>query len=181
MARVEIYISNWKYPLFILYVILMSAGFFAFILSITSIDMNNIKAAFSEKLPVKFLGGFQIFFAVAIGMLWLKRILPTIADGSTPEGLDHYTTLVIQGMDLGFIVPVAFLSGLLLLKKENLGYLLSSVVIIKGFTLGAAISAMIINQFLAGVAMSAIEVVVFPLFSLLILICLIILLKNCKE
>jgi hypothetical protein len=175
------YVFLWMYnPMFIVYVILMSASFFAFTLSMMSFDVNNLSSAFDKKLPVKFLGGFQIFFAAALCLLWMDKIIPTITNGTVPVGLEHYTTLVIQGLDLGFIVPLALLSGLLLIKRKPFGYLLSSVIIMKGFTMGAALTAMIIGQYLAGVSMGIIEIIMFPMFSLLIFYCMILLLKNIK-
>ena len=176
------YVFLWMYnSMFIVYVILMSASFFAFVLSIMSVDINSLSKAFNKELPVKFLGGFQITFAVAICLLWMSKIIPTITDGTVPLGLEHYTTLVIQGLDLGFIVPIALLSGVLLIKRKPFGYLLSSVIIMKGFTMGAAITAMIIGQYFAGIAMSIIEIIMFPIFSLFIFYCMILLLKNIDD
>ena len=176
------YVFLWMYnPMFILYVILMSASFFSFILLMMSFNINNLGSAFSKKLPVRFLGGFQIFFAIALFLLWMKKIIPTITSGTIPLGLEHYTTLVIQGLDLGFIVPIALLSGVLIIKRKSLGYLLSSVIIMKGFTMGAALTAMIISQYLAGVSMSNIEIILFPMVSLVICYCLILLLKNIND
>lgn len=176
------YVFLWMYnPMFIVYVILMSASFFAFTLSMMSIDINNLSLAFSKRLPVKFLGGFQIFFAAALCLLWLGKIIPTIINGTVPLGLEHYTTLVIQGLDLGFIVPIALLSGVLLIKRKPFGYLLSSVIIMKGLTMGAALTAMIVGQYFAGVEMNIIEMIMFPIFSLIIFYCMILLLKNIDD
>ncbi|WP_372994240.1 hypothetical protein [Lutispora sp.] len=173
------YVFLWMYnPMFIVYVILMSASFFSFILLMMSFDISTLASAFNEKLPVRFLGGFQIFFAIALCLLWMKKIIPTITNGTIPLGLEHYTTLVIQGLDLGFIVPIALLSGVMIIKRKPFGYLLSSIIIMKGFTMGAALTAMIISQYLAGVSMSIIEIIMFPMLSLLICYCLILLLKN---
>ncbi|HHU71842.1 MAG TPA: hypothetical protein GXZ21_07385 [Clostridiales bacterium] len=167
--------------MFIVYVILMSASFFGFSLSIMSIDINSLSSAFDKKLPIKFLGGFQMFFAAGLFLLWMEKIIPTITNGTVPPDLDHYTTLVIQGLDLGFIVPIALISGVLLIKRRPFGYLLSSVMLMKGFTMGAALTAMIIGQYLAGVAMGIIEIIMFPIFSLIIFYCMILLLKNIDD
>lgn len=176
------YTFLWMYnPLFIVYVLLMSASLFAFILAMLSFDIARMPALFSEKLPISFLGGFQLFIAFAIGMLWLGKIAPTILNKAVPVGLKHYTTLVIQGMDLGFVVPAAILSGILLIKRKPLGYLLSSVIIIKGITMLTSISAMIVNSLLSGVEMSVVEIVIFPLFNVVAVICLILLLRNMKN
>jgi hypothetical protein len=40
-----------------------------------SFNINTLDSAFSEKLPVRFLGGFQIFFAIALCLLWMKDII----------------------------------------------------------------------------------------------------------
>lgn len=176
------YTFLWMYnKFFIVYVLLMSASLFAFILSMLSFDMQKISSYFTEKLPVKFIGGFQIFLAFAIGMLWLGKIAPTIFGNAIPAGLEHYTTLVIQGMDLGFVVPAAILSGILLIKRKPFGYLLSSVMIMKGITMLTSITAMIINQALNGVKMDIVSIIMFPAFNLLTIFCLWLLIKNIKQ
>lgn len=175
------YTFLWMYnPFFIIYVLLMSLSLFAFILTMMSFDIKNMESKFKKQLPVKFLGGFQLFLAFAIGMLWLGKIAPTIFHGEVPVGLEHYTTLVIQGMDLGFIVPAAILSGILLIKKKPFGYLLSSVLILKGITMLTAISAMIINMAIHGVSVSMVEIALFSMFNGLTIICFVLLMKNAE-
>jgi hypothetical protein len=168
-------------PLFLVYVMLMSLSLFAFILCIMSIDVEALKSSFSTKLPVKFIGGFQIFIAFILLMLWLGKIVPSLISEATPIGLEHYTTLVIQAMDLGIIVPVALLSAILLMKRRPFGYLLSSIVIIKGLTMLTAITAMIIGQVLAGVEVGIVEMIIFPIINLIAIYCLVIVLRNVEE
>lgn len=176
------YVFLWMYnSFFIVYIIIMSSSFFAFILSLMSFDIRNIAFMFNEKLPVRFLGGFQFFVAFIISMLWLGKIIPSILNGITPNGLEHYTTLVIQAMDLGFVVPASIISGIQLIKKRPFGYLLSSVIIIKGATLLLSITAMVINMMISGVEINMIEAGAFLLLDILVIFCLILLLKNTKE
>ncbi|WP_242943871.1 hypothetical protein [Clostridium homopropionicum] len=176
------YVFLWMYNrLFIVYVILMALSLYAFILLMMSFDIEKISTHFKKKLPVRLLGGFQIFIACAIGLLWLGKIATSIFEGAVPVGLEHYTTLVIQGMDLGIVVPTALLSGILLISRKPFGYLLSSVIIIKGITMLTAISAMIINMALHSVEMNLAEVIIFPLFNLLAIISLVLLMKNISE
>lgn len=176
------YVFLWMYnPWFIVYVILMSLSLFGFIMMMMSYQLDQIENQFDAQLPKRFLGIYQIVIGVFIGMLWLGKIAPTILDGTTPEGLDHYTTLVIQGLDLGVVVPTAILSGVLLLKRRPMGYLLTSVVAVKGFTMLSAISAMVLNQALQGIQMNIVEIIMFPVFNLFAIYAFIVLLKYTKK
>ena len=175
------YTFLWMFnPFFILYVMLMAMSLYAFVLCFMSFNIKKIPLAFSDNLSVKLLGGFQIFIGVAIGLLWVGKIATSVYWGQPPIGLEHYTTLVIQGMDLGIVVPTAFVSGILLIKHKPFGYLLSSVIITKGITMLTCISAMIVNQALNGVEMSRIETLIFPAFNILAFICLFLLMKNVR-
>lgn len=156
------YTFLWNYNvLFIVYVALMSMSFFALVLTIQTIDINSLEKKFSDQLPIKLLTGFQWTIGLLIGLLWIEKIASSILLNTPPVGLEHYTTLVIQAMDLGFVVPIAFLSGTLLLKKKPYGYLLTSIVIFKGVTMLTAITAMIINMLLQGITVSLVEIGVF--------------------
>ncbi len=168
-------------PLFLIYVLLMSASFFAFTLTMMSFDLEDLSSHFNPKLSVKFISGFLIFIAVSIGLMWLGRIMPPLIKGTAPLDLEHYTTLVIQALDLGFIVPTAILSGVLLLRRKPIGYLLASVLTIKAITMLTAISAMVIRMSLAGVKVSFVEMTLFPLFNLVAIYCFVLILKNIEE
>lgn len=168
-------------PLFLVYAALMSMSLYAFILSMMSFDIANISSYFNEKMNVKLLGGVLIFFASAIGLMWLKLITLPLIHGAAPSELEQYTTLVIQAMDLGFVVPATLLSGVLLIRKRPFGYLLSSVMIIKGITMLTATTAMVIMQVLAGVSVPPAVAIIFTAFNLVVILCLVHLMKNVNE
>jgi biotin transporter BioY len=81
-------------------------------------------------------------------------------------------------MDLALIVPLALISGVLLLRRSAWGYLLTSVVLLKGVTLGLAISVMSINMSLKGVGESLAIMVPFLVITLLNLVMAIVLLRH---
>jgi len=166
---------------FLLYVILMSLSFYAFTLIMMSFNLENIGSFFSKRLPVKLIGGFLILVSFAIGMMWLGRIVPALKQGIYPEVLEHYSTLTIQALDLGFIVPTAILAGVLLIKRKPFGYLLASVICIKEVTMLTAITTMIIVQIYSGVKVNFGEVVMFPIFNLVIIYFLVSILRSIDE
>jgi len=165
---------------FLIDVALMSASFFAFVLTMMSFDIENLSSYFSEKLPVKFVGGLLVFIGTIFGLMWLGMIAPSIS-GTAPTVLEHYTTLVIQAMDLSFVVPTAFLAGILLIKRKSFGYLLSTVVTVKGITMLTALTAMVINQMLAGIEVGLAILILIPLLNIIIIYSLYLIMKNIKE
>lgn len=148
--------------LFLVYVALFSLSLFAFILALMAIDVRALPGHFSPRLPRRPIAVFLFVVGVFLLLAWLGRIAPALLAGKPPLGLDAYSTLIIQALDLGLIVPAAFLSGALLWRQKAWGYLLSSVVLIKGVTLALAVSAMAVNMILAGVQVSIAELVMFP-------------------
>jgi hypothetical protein len=165
--------------LFLLYVVLFSLGLFAFILSMMSYDLASLPQRFSERLPRRGIAGMLFATGCFLLLAWLGRIVPPLLRGADPA-LENYTTLVIQVMDLGLIVPLSFLSGILLLKRNPWGFLLASVAVMKFLTMGAAVSTMAVNMFLSGVEISPVELTIFPVLTLINLVVAVLLLRNVK-
>src|SRR3990172_6263920 len=162
---------------FLMYVALFSLSLFAFILSMMSFDLEVVPEYFSTRLPRGWVAGLLFLIGGFLLVAWLGRIVPPLLQNQTPL-LENTTTLVIQAMDLGLIVPLAILSGALLLRRSAWGYLLASVALMKGLTMGMAVSTMGINMALNGVAINPVELLMFPLITLLNLVMAALLLKN---
>ena len=167
--------------LFLLYVALFSACLFAFILAMKELDPELIQKQVSEKFPRIGIVVFMSIIAAFLLMAWTGRILPALVAGIPPFGLESYTTLVIQALDLGVIVPTSALSAVLLWKKRPWGYALSAVVLIKGLTMGAALVAMIINMLLAGLPANMVEIVMFTGIALTALVFTLLLFRSIRE
>jgi hypothetical protein len=167
--------------LFLVYVVLMSMSFFALVLVMLSFNLEALKSAFSNDLPAKTIGIVILAFAGAIGLMWLGRIVPPLLKGKFPFMLEHYTTLVIQAMDLGFVIPISILSAVLLMKRKPLGLLLASVMCMKGATMLTSLTAMVISQSRSGIEMSIAEMIVFPVANILVLIGIFVFIKKIRE
>lgn len=168
--------------LFLIYVAITSLSFFAFVLTMISFDVEELAARFNQKLPVKFVGGFLIFVAAAVGLNWLARIVPPLLDGSIiPQSIEHYTTLPVQGLDLAFMLPTAFLSGILLIKRRAAGYLLAPVFLNFLIIMMSAISAKVIGQSLRGAEGVLPVMMVFLIFALTAAYNSVLFMKNLKE
>ncbi|WP_129676456.1 hypothetical protein [Candidatus Chloroploca sp. Khr17] len=163
--------------LFLVYVALFSMSLFALVLVLMSIDIPTLPAHFSATLPHGWIAGLLFFAAAFLSLAWLGRIAATFAPGAIPA-LENTTSMFIQAMDLGLIVPVCLVSGILLLRRHAWGYLLASVGLTKFLTLGIAVSLMGLNMARVGVPVSVAELVIFPAMALAGVVMTAILLKH---
>lgn len=165
---------------FLIFVLLMGLAFFGFIMNLIHVNAQEMNVHFRSTRHQKKIAYFMMFFGIIIALMWLGRIVPTFK-GLPPEGIEHYTTLPIQALDLAIIAPTAFLSGYSLLKGEKLGYVLTPILMIKGLTMLLAIEAMMISMIAADVTVAAIELVVFSLFTLVFSFILILFMREIKS
>jgi hypothetical protein len=166
--------------LFLVYVALFSLSLFAFIQSMMSFDLDTLPEKFSDNLPRKAIAGLLFFAAAFLALAWLGRIAPTILGDQIPV-LENATTMFIQAMDLGLVVPLCVLAGILLLKRRPWGYLLASVGLLKFLTMGTAVSLMAVNMARVGVPISFVELTVFPAIALTNMLMVLLLLKNIRD
>jgi len=162
---------------FLVYVTIFSLSLFAFILSMMSFDLKTLPAQFSEKLPRWGIAALLYFAAAFLTLAWLGRIAPTLFGDQIPL-LENVTSMFIQVMDLGIIVPLCVLAGTLLLRREPWGYLLASVGLLKFLTLGIAVTLMSFNMARVGVPVSAGMLVIFSALALLNLVMVALLIRN---
>ena len=164
---------------FLVYVALFGLSLYAFILSMMSFDLAALPARFSDRLPRRGIAGVFFFTAAFLALAWLGRIAATFAPGAIPA-LENITSMFIQAMDLALIVPLCVLAAILLLRRSPWGYLLASVAVLKFVTMGLAVSLMGLNQAQVGAPVSAVELVVFPIITLLNLALAVLLLRNVR-
>ncbi len=164
--------------LFLLYLVLLCCSFFGLFISMFSINLSNLPISFSAKAPVIYAGGFLIFNSLAVAFLWLEMIIPPLLDGTIyPDALNHFTTLIVQGLDLGLLLPVCFVSGWLLIKKESLGYLAGMVYLVFLSLLMTALTAKIIAMAINGVNVIPV-VFIIPTINLFTITCVVLMIKN---
>lgn len=148
-------------PLFLVYIALFGSSVFGLILSLAGLDAVRIREGFRGPRVRKAAVGFDFLAGTLIFLMWMARLLPNILAGADTTFIEHYTTLPIQVMDLGFVVPLALVSGVNLARDRPLGYLLTGLFLMKGVTLGLAVGAMILWSVVAGLPVSPAETAVF--------------------
>ncbi len=109
--------------IFLIAVITLFCSLFAFILNMISFDFIEVKSFFSKQKTIHRASIFLIIIATMMSLLWLSVIIPPMLDGSFyPKELHHYSTLIVQGYDLGIFLPFAFISGVLGIQRNEYAY-----------------------------------------------------------
>jgi hypothetical protein len=150
--------------MFLAYVLLLSCSLFALLLNLISLDYNN--PVFKSNKTIRISGYFLIINSILIALLWLNIVIPPLLNHTIyPKGVQHYTTLIVQGFDLGIFLPVGFVSALLALRKSNYGSIFTTVYVIFLSILMTALTSKVI--FMANAGANVIPVIfIMPLIAL---------------
>ncbi len=167
--------------MFLVYSFLAGTSFFALALTLLGMDREKLPSNFKPAAPVRLCGAFLLFNTASIALLWLSIVVPPILDGSIyPLQLQHYTTLIVQGLDLGLLLPLSFVTALLIIKKRPFGYLLAPVYLVFLTLLMSALIAKIIAMGTVGANIIP-SVFIIPLIWLATVTCTVLILRGIKK
>jgi len=139
------YAVAWAFgPLFLLFVAIYALSLTAIVWIISTLQLNRLAERFSASFPKRGMAVLCFLMAAVLLFMWLARILSALS-GQLEGVLDGQTTLVVQALDLGLIVPLALFTGVAAWRGSAAGYLLSAVVAVKAFAIAAAICAMLLS------------------------------------
>jgi hypothetical protein len=159
------FLAAYNY-MFLVYVAAFSLSLYAFSVSVLTLDVRKVRDSFAGA-PVKATACFMYFAALVLALMWLGGvILPSLASGQRPAVLETYTTLVIQALDLGIIVPLAVITGTLLMKRDAWGYVLASLVLIKAVTIGTGVVSMGLFQIVDGIEVAPPMMITFVVITM---------------
>jgi len=164
-------------PFFLVYVVLFSASFYGMILVLVSVEVKSLPQSFSPRLPRRTIAVVMMLVGAFLMLSWLGRIIPPTLQNTAPVGLDIYSTLPVQALDLGLLTPLAVWGGVALWRRRPAGYLVAGLVLVKAFSFGTAVAAMGITMILAGVGESTVLVAVFSVFALVNIVLTIVMLR----
>jgi len=135
--------------LFLLYVALLSASLYAFVLAFGSIDLRTLG---SPGLPRRGLAAFLFASGLVTLIVWSGPVVAALLQGAPPARLDSYATPVTFALDLATITPATFLAGVLVLRRDPRGYRIALSLLVLEAMLAPLIALQTVSQLSAGVA-----------------------------
>lgn len=167
--------------MFLAYVLLLGVSFYTLILTLFSFDLEKVTSSIISNKIFKPAGLFLIINASLIALLWLSVVVPPLINGTIfPKEVQHYTTLIVHGFDLGLFLPAAFITGYLAIKKNQFGLLFTPIYLIFLSILMTVLVSKIV--FMASAGANVIPVVfIMPTIALTSIIFSLLILKNFRH
>lgn len=137
--------------LFLIYVAVLGLSFYTLIGSLMEQNFKNIVKSFTSKHE-KLAGFLLIVVGSLFSILWLSEIIPALVSDSILKSLINTGLWVnpIQVIDLSIVLPAMIITGILLIKGNNLGRMFSVPWLIFSFLMSASIVSNMIMELTNG-------------------------------
>lgn len=153
---------------FLLYCSTLGLSLYAFIVWMKGMGRADLSEWF-EGLPVKGRSVFLILVALIFYGLWLSSILPAIIGDKVPEEILQNDFLInpVHVLDLAFALPALIISGILLWRRQSLGYLLTVVSLVFIILLTIALAVMMLMLMVREISEDATVALIFAVICII--------------
>lgn len=128
-------------PLLLPFVVLYATSLVALGWFAASIPRDALPRSVGTRFPRRAMIAFSLIISLLLVGMWLPMVLDAAGESSQLHG---QTTLVVQALDLGLIVPLGVTTAVLLWRQRTIGTLLAIALAVKGAAMGTAISSMVL-------------------------------------
>ncbi len=166
--------------LFIIYCFCLGLSFYSFIYFLFTLYSER-KIENLENKPInRIISIYFICISVVFYFLWLSEILPSIFYNTIPKSIKEagLPTNAVHVIDLSVFLPSIFLTGILLLKRKPLAYILTPILLTFFVLMDITIGMLVVVVRLKGLESNLILTGGMGVFALVSLILLILYLKN---
>ena len=132
-------------PLYPIYVLTLALSISALGLLVYGLDLGRLRVRPGQAFPRRPVVGYSLVVVVILAGLWLPVLVGTWGT-VTVDQLEGAATLVVPAFDLGLLVPLAIFAAVAVYRSLPVGYLLGSIVLVKGASMGLAIAAMLVVE-----------------------------------
>jgi hypothetical protein len=138
------YATTWAIgPLLPAFVTLFAAAIVGIAWLASSIGLERLAGQVTDRFPHRGIVTFSTLIGLLLVGMWVPR-LAAVMGGDLDGVLLGQTTLVVQVLDLGIVVPLAIATAVLVHRRRPIGYLLAAAVVVKGLAMATAIVAMVL-------------------------------------
>ena len=133
---------------FLIYTALLGLSIFALIFGLAALDVSKINRQFSQRTPVKWIGGYFLFVAIGLSLVYVAQSIGFIATGQLPAivTISGHPTNVVFALDLTLLVPWLALGAVWLMQRRSWGYVIAGILSVKGplYTLVLGVNSILV-------------------------------------
>jgi hypothetical protein len=143
-TELELAVSPPFTPLYLLYVVSFACAVTALVTAAATVDVVALKRELGRRAPRRTVAAAAIALGTILSLAWLEDIISRSAAGKF-GWRDPYGTVahVVQALDLGLQVPLAFAAAVMLLRRKPSADLLAGIWLVQAVCMGGALAAMV--------------------------------------
>ena len=140
------YAVTWAFgPLFPLFIATYAASLAGIVWLGVSLAHDGVAHRFDERFPRRAFGALNVSLAALLALMWAARIATGLGGDLEAAGLRGETTMVVQALDLGLVLPTALFVSILAWRRSAAGYVLAAAYAVTALAMGSAITAMLLS------------------------------------
>lgn len=159
------YSVTWAFgPLFGLFIAIYAASLVGLIGLGAALAQAGVHGRFGDVFPRRAWATLSIGMALMLTVLWVARIAEGLA--AAIPSLHGETTMTVQALDLGLVVPASLVLAVLALRRSPSGMVAAAAFAITFVMMSAAIAAMMVSAWIVTGVLALPPIVVFSAASL---------------
>lgn len=168
--------------LFVIYCAVLGLSFYLFMYFLYEHIKHHIINGFADIKEAKVTGFYFITIAAVFYLIWLAQIIPSITTAKLNPDLVNVGLLTnpVHVIDLSVCLPAFFIVGVLLLKRNELGYALAPVMLTFSVLMDLNLAGLMLFMHSRGIETSNVLITIMVTLSILSIVLLILTLKNLK-
>ncbi len=117
---------------FLVHIAILSMSLFALACAVPNLDRTAIADALRSPRGAKWVGAFLVVVGVLQGLLWGFLIVRNAITGEVLHDIPVAGQHLVFALDLGILMPLLIVSGVLLFRRLPIGYLLGAAMTVMG-------------------------------------------------
>ena len=119
-------------PLFLLWIAVLGMTSYALIGGVSAVDHSVVASSFTRRRAIVVVARVLIATAILFAVLWLSEDVPALLSGTRPRSLIDMAlpTNPVHVLDLGFFLPAAIATGVLLLRRTPFAHTLAPAFVV---------------------------------------------------
>lgn len=135
---------------FLIYAALLGLSIFALIYGLVPLDVNLVSRQFRVNTPVRWIGGYFLFVAAGLGIVYLAQSIGFILTGQVPAivTMSGHPTNVVFALDLTLLIPWLVVGAIWLMTRRPWGYVIAGILNVKGplYTLVLSVNSILVMR-----------------------------------